>query len=49
MKILTIIKRVPDTAANIKILEDGSGIDKTNLNYVTNPYDEYALETALRS
>ena len=48
MKILTIIKRVPDTAANIKILEDGSGIDKTNLNYVTNPYDEYALETALR-
>ncbi len=48
MKILCIIKRVPDTAANIRILDDGTGIDKTNLNYVTNPYDEYALESALR-
>ena len=47
MKIVVCIKRVPDTAARIKVTPDG-GIDPTGLKYVISPYDEFALEAALR-
>lgn len=49
MKILVLIKKVPDTGIPLKVKEDGSDIvrDQT-LTFVTNPYDEYALEEALR-
>ncbi|MFN7181607.1 MAG: electron transfer flavoprotein subunit beta/FixA family protein [Planctomycetota bacterium] len=48
MKAVVLIKRVPDTAAIIKIAQDKKNIDLSGLNFVINPYDEYALEGALR-
>jgi electron transfer flavoprotein beta subunit len=49
VKIGVCIKQVPDTAAKIRAKEDGSGIAEENLKYVISPYDEYALEEALRT
>lgn len=46
MKILVPIKRVPDPETKTKI-QDGA-IDLSNANWVINPFDEYAVETALR-
>ncbi len=46
MKILVPIKRVPDPALKTKV-KDGA-IDLTGANWVVNPFDEYAVETALR-
>ena len=48
MKILVPIKRVPDPATTIKVLPDGSGIDTANIKWVINPFDEIAIEEALR-
>lgn len=48
MKTIVLLKQVPDTASQIMIGKDGKGIDKTGLSYIINPYDEYALEEALR-
>ena len=46
MKILVPLKRVPDPELKTKI-KDGA-IDLTGANWVVNPFDEYAVETALR-
>lgn len=46
MKILVPIKRVPDPELKTKI--QGGAIDLSNANWVVNPFDEYAVETALR-
>lgn len=48
MKILVTVKRVPDPNATIKVRPDGSGIVTDNLKYVVNPFDEIAIEEALR-
>ena len=48
MKILVTVKRVPDPNAAIKVKPDGSGIVTDNLKYVVNPFDEIAIEDALR-
>ncbi len=50
MKILVALKRVadPDNANKVKIPADGSKIDTAGLEWKPNPFDEYALETALR-
>ncbi len=48
MKILVPIKRVPDPATTIRVLPDGSGIATDNIKWVINPFDEIALEEALR-
>lgn len=50
MKILVPIKRVadPDNANKVKIPASGEKIDTTGLEYKPNPFDEYALEAALR-
>ncbi|MFH1018214.1 MAG: electron transfer flavoprotein subunit beta/FixA family protein [Pseudomonadota bacterium] len=49
MKIGVCIKQVPDTAAKIRAKEDGSGIVEEGIKYVISPYDEYAVEEALRT
>ena len=46
MKIIVCIKQVIDTAARIRIT-DGK-VDATGSPRVINPYDEYALEEAIR-
>ncbi|HEX2167083.1 MAG TPA: electron transfer flavoprotein subunit beta/FixA family protein [Longimicrobiales bacterium] len=47
MKIVVCIKRVPDTEARIRI-SGGTAIDPAGIKFVISPYDEFALETALR-
>jgi electron transfer flavoprotein beta subunit len=49
MKILVCVNHVPDTEAKIKVGADNCTIDKTGVNYVLNPYDEFALEEGLRT
>lgn len=46
MKILVPVKRVPDPELKTKI-QDGA-IDLSNASWVVNPFDEYAVEAALR-
>ncbi len=48
MKIIVLTKRVPDTGTPIKVKGDGSGLDLSSIPFVMNPYDEYALEAALK-
>ena len=50
MKVLVALKRVadPDNANKVKISPGGDAIDTTGLEWKTNPFDEYALEAALR-
>ncbi len=48
MKILVPVKRVPDPATTIRVLPDGTGIATDNVKWVINPFDEIALEEALR-
>ncbi|MDZ7264885.1 MAG: electron transfer flavoprotein subunit beta, partial [candidate division KSB1 bacterium] len=48
MNILVCVKQVPDTETRIKIGADKKSIDTTDINWILNPYDEYAVEEALR-
>lgn len=48
MKILVTVKRVEDPEIKIKIRPDGTDIDKDGIKYVVNPFDEIAVEEALR-
>ncbi|MEZ4820293.1 MAG: hypothetical protein R3A45_10520 [Bdellovibrionota bacterium] len=42
------IKSVPDTTAKIQVHPDASGIQEAGVKFVISPYDEYAVEQALR-
>lgn len=48
MKILVAVKQVPDTETKVKIAADGKSLDPADVKWITSPYDEYALEEALR-
>ena len=48
MKIIVVIKRVPDTETQVKVGPDGKTIDPAGVVYVMNPYDEYAVEEAIK-
>ena len=48
MKIIVVIKRVPDTETQVRLGPDGKNIDPTGVVYVMNPYDEYAVEEAVK-
>ena len=48
MKIVVCAKYVPDTAIKVKIAPDGKTVNLSDVTYVVNPYDEYAVEEALR-
>lgn len=48
MKIGVLLKQAPDTETKIKIKPDASGIEESEIKWVINPYDEYAVEEALR-
>jgi electron transfer flavoprotein beta subunit len=48
VKSIVCIKRVPDSEARIRVAADGVGIDPAGVKYVMNPYDEFALEEAIR-
>lgn len=48
MKIIVCINHVPDTETKVKIGTDNRSIDKTGVNFILNPYDEFAIEAALK-
>ena len=48
MKILVALKQVPDTETKIKVAADGKSLDGSDVKWIVSPYDEYALEEALR-
>ena len=49
MKIAVCVSHVPDTATRIKLGKDEKTIDPDGVTYVINPYDEYAIEEALKT
>jgi electron transfer flavoprotein beta subunit len=48
MKIVVCVKQVADSEARIKIAADKQSIDTTDINWILNPYDEFAVEEALQ-
>jgi len=48
VNILVFVKMVPDSESKIKIDHSQNRIDTEGLNFVMNPYDEYAVEEALQ-
>jgi electron transfer flavoprotein beta subunit len=48
VRIAVCLKRVPDTTTKIVLAPDGKSIDEAGVKFVPNPYDEYALEEALK-
>ena len=48
MKIIVCVKEAPDTAIALKIKGDSLEIETENIPWVINPYDEYAMEEAIR-
>lgn len=49
MKIGILLKQVPDTETKIKIKADASGIETADIKYIINPYDEFAIEAAVKT
>ena len=48
MKILVPVKRVIDYNVRPRVLPDGSGVDLANVKMSMNPFDEIAVEEAVR-
>lgn len=48
MNIYVFVKRVPDTESKIRINHETNSIVEEGLTFILNPYDEYAVEEALR-
>ncbi|UCE27291.1 MAG: electron transfer flavoprotein subunit beta/FixA family protein [Candidatus Coatesbacteria bacterium] len=48
MRILLCVKQTFDTEAKIKPTADGKSVEREGITLVLNPYDEYAVEEALR-
>ena len=48
MNIFVCVKQVPDTETKIQIKDDKSGISQDSIKWVINPYDEFAIEEAIK-
>lgn len=48
MKITVCIKQVPDTESKLSINNTSNNINTENIKWVINPYDEFAIEEALK-
>lgn len=48
MKILVAVKRVIDPYVKIRVKSDNSGVETQNIKMAMNPFDEIAIEEALR-
>ncbi len=48
MKIAVLVKRVPDTASVFIIADSGRSVDLSGIKFVMSPYDEHAVEQAIR-
>jgi electron transfer flavoprotein beta subunit len=45
---IVCIKQVPDTETRVKVAADGKQLDPAGVTWIMNPYDEFAVEEALR-
>src|SRR6202167_1408037 len=48
MKVLVPVKRVVDYNVKVRVKSDGSGVDIANVKMSMNPFDEIAVEEAVR-
>jgi electron transfer flavoprotein beta subunit len=48
MKVLVAVKRVVDYNVKVRVKSDGSGMDNANVKMSMNPFDEIAVEEAVR-
>ncbi|HLF14736.1 MAG TPA: electron transfer flavoprotein subunit beta/FixA family protein, partial [Bacteroidota bacterium] len=48
MKIVVCVNHVPDTETKVRVGSDGKTIDRTGVNFMLNPFDEIAVEAALK-
>ncbi|HVR93815.1 MAG TPA: electron transfer flavoprotein subunit beta/FixA family protein [Casimicrobiaceae bacterium] len=48
MKVLVAVKRVVDFNVKVRVRPDGSGVDTSNIKMSMNPFDEIAVEEAVR-
>jgi electron transfer flavoprotein beta subunit len=48
MKVLVSVKRVIDYNVKVRVKADGTGVETTNVKMSMNPFDEIALEEAVR-
>ncbi len=48
MKILVLVKYVPESTAAIKVRDDGAGIETAGIKFIMNPFCEFAVEAALQ-
>jgi electron transfer flavoprotein beta subunit len=48
LKIAVCVKQVPDTETRVRIAPDGKGIVESDVNWIVSPYDEFAIEEALK-
>lgn len=49
MKIFVCVKQVPDTETKVRVGADGASIDTSAVKWVMNPYDEFAVEEAVKT
>ncbi|MGC8916106.1 MAG: electron transfer flavoprotein subunit beta/FixA family protein [Thermoanaerobaculum sp.] len=48
MKVGVLVTYVPDTASTIKVGPSGKSIDETGIKWIISPYDEFAVEEAIK-
>src|SRR5262245_53173753 len=48
MKIIVCVKQVPDTETRVRIDASGAAIAEDGVNWIVSPYDEFAIEEALK-
>ena len=48
MKILVPVKRVIDFNVKVRVKSDGTGVELANVKMSLNPFDEIAIEEAVR-
>jgi electron transfer flavoprotein beta subunit len=48
MKLIVLMKQVPDTETKVQVKPGETAISTDGVTYVINPYDEYAIEEALK-
>jgi electron transfer flavoprotein beta subunit len=48
MRLIVCVKQVPDTETRIRIAPEGAAIVESDVNWIVSPYDEFAIEEALR-
>ena len=48
MRIVVAVKQVPDTETKVAIAAGGRSVDESSITWIVNPYDEFAMEEALK-